>query len=198
MSLNLLPVIVSPTTTRAGYKTRNVVKATNEFIAGDAFYVGKYNIPSVDLSKCQEKLDFACLLAIGTTPINIQSKQLDGLDKTSNLRFVRPTGVASYSILPGVITREEIELITNFAPAAVLPNTVFVFANGLSSSEINEGTEGVSVKINGLPNITEIEGNVSTVLVTVNSKITDNEEEGTTGISVKINGTLVSSQNEGN
>lgn len=192
-----VPVIISPTTIRAGYKTRLVVKDSYETIAGDGSFIGKYDIPEVVLEKCLERLDFACLLAIGTTPINIQAKQLDGLDKSINLRSVRPTGLASYQILAGSIQRGQIQLITNYTPEPAVKKQVLVLVNNLAISTENEGTLGVSVFVNGLDSSVELELNGSVVEVRINTQnLTSSESEGTNGVSVKIDGSLVSTQTE--
>jgi hypothetical protein len=101
------------------------------------------------------------LLAIGTTPFSLQSKQLDGLDKTSNLRSVRFTGAATYSIQPGVISRSNIELIPDKMPATLELETAAVtirkllmatpspFPVDLTLLAQREGTDGAYVYIDG-------------------------------------------------
>jgi hypothetical protein len=191
--LNTLPVIVSPTTDRAGFDTHYVVKNTFDTVNGDGTYVGKYSIPSVDLKRCDEDLDFACLLAIGTTPFNIQAKQLDGLDKTATLRSVRFTGAVTYSINVGVTTRSAIELISNSSPEPVLKNEISVLINGLNSFSTLEGNVGVSVFINSLSSALVSELNTSTVGVKFESTdLVKTVIEETTGVSVKIDNKLIS------
>jgi hypothetical protein len=194
--LNTLPVIVSPTTDRAGFDTHFVVKDTFDLVPGDGSYVGKYSIPLVNLKRCDEKLDFACLLAIGTTPFQVQSKQLDGLDKTANLRSIRFTGAATYSIQPGGVSRSSIELITNTTPDPLLNKTLSVFINGLASASEPEGNDRMRVLVNNLTSFSAVEGNGSIMNVTFDNSLITSQAETSISISVKIDNYLVSSSAE--
>lgn len=173
------------------------MKDSFEAILGDGSYVGKYLIPEVELNSCQKKLDFACLLAIGTTPIQVESKKLDGLDKSTTLREVRPIGTASYTISPGSISRGSIDLITQSSPDAILVNEAIVLFNGQSISEVLEGQVLASVKFEGEIIFDAIELDGFLAAVKVNSSIISEVEEGSVSASVMFNLQLVSTISEG-
>jgi hypothetical protein len=191
--LHTLPYIVSPTTTRAGFKNRLVTKDTYEVIPGDGAYIGKYDIPEADLLPCDRSLDFACLLAIGTTPFNLQAKQLDGLDKTSTLRSVRFTGVATYAIKPGVVTRSSIQLITDAKLDPLIRPLISVFIEGEELFNVPEGNNGIKVLMDSLALISEEEGSNNQIKIFINDKIVDSQAEGSNTLSVKMDGLIVSS-----
>jgi hypothetical protein len=204
--LNSLPVIVSPTTSRLGFKTAIISKDSLDTVSGDLVRPFKYEIPPVDLKKCDEKLDLACLLAIGTTPFILQSKQLDGLDKTTNPRTVRFTGVANYTIKPGTTSRGAIELIPDVRPLTLELETAAVTVRKLltptpgESIDLTllaqrEGTDGAYVFIDGDIVKDGLEGLQSTIAkVKVDDQIVKSslEKQIQVNASVKIDDGLVS------
>lgn len=190
------PVLVSPRTTRGGFKNRLVVKDSFEAILGDGAYVGKYLIPEVELNSCQKKLDFACLLAIGTTPISIESKKLDGLDKSITLRQVRPIGTASYTISPGSVSRGATEWITDTVPDPILRNELSVFFNGLVNSNTLETDDTLKIFFNGKVIDVVIEEDGSLLSVNFESSLISNVAESDTALSVTFDFKLISTTNE--
>jgi hypothetical protein len=205
--LNTLPVIVSPTTSRLGFKTALISKDSLDSVSGDLNRPFKYDIPPVDLKKCDQGLDFACLLAIGTTPFSIQSKQLDGLDKTINLRSVRFTGTANYAITPGLVSRGAIELIPDKMPrtlelqvASVTIRASLIPLPSLDPVDFTllnkkEGTNGAYVYANGGIIKDILEGEQSTIArIKIDSRIVKSslEKQIQLAASVKIDNGLVS------
>jgi hypothetical protein len=204
--LNSLPVIVSPTTSRLGFKTTIISKDSLDTVSGDLVRPFKYEIPPVELKKCDESLDLACLLAIGTAPFILQSKQLDGLDKTTNPRTVRFTGVANYTIKPGTISRGAIELIPDIRPITLELETAAVTvrksltptpgdSTDLTFLAQREGTNGAYVFVDGGIVKVGLEGLESTVAkVKVDDRIVKSslEKQIQVNASVQIDNGLVS------